>query len=158
MADIEKLTMDAKKVLDTIAYIDLATVTPKGDPWSSPVWFVKDDKYNLYFYSPKFTQHAENIRDNGKGFVVIYNSTAPEGTGFGVYMTVKVQELNKRMDVDEAIKWIFTKKGKPRTADEFLGKSSRRVYKITPKKVWVNDAELKKGLYLDYRIEIKLIE
>ena len=66
MADVKKLTKDAEKVIDTISYIDLATVTPNGAPWSSPVWFAKDSKYNFYFYSPKYTQHAKNIRDTAR--------------------------------------------------------------------------------------------
>lgn len=156
MADIDALTKKSKKVIDTIEYIDLATVTEDGKPWSSPLWFVRDDKYNLYFYSPKYTQHSQNIRNNGKGFVVIYDSRAPEGTGFGVYMTVEIKELNTVSEVKEAIKWIYTKKKKKKTTQDFLGKSARRIYKVTPKKVWVNDAEEKDGLFLDYRIPIKL--
>jgi general stress protein 26 len=156
MANIKKLTQDAKKVIDTIQYIDLATVTKEGTPWSSPLWFVRDNKYNFYFYSPKYSQHSKNVKENGKGFVVIYDSKAPKGAGFGVYMTAKVKELNKTTDINNAIKLIFKKKKKQRTPQDFLGKSPRRIYKITPIKVWVNDAELKNGLYLDYRIPIKL--
>src|SRR3972149_11197691 len=107
MADIAALTKQAKQVIDTIEYIDLATVTRDGKPWSSPLWFVRDTDYNLYFYSPKYTQHAKNIRANGKGFVVIYDSTAPEGTGLGGYMTAKVKELNTVSEVEEALKWMF---------------------------------------------------
>ncbi|OGM15906.1 hypothetical protein A2V56_04790 [Candidatus Woesebacteria bacterium RBG_19FT_COMBO_42_9] len=156
MTDIDALTNKSKKVIDTIEYIDLATITEDGKPWNSPLWFVRDDKYNLYFYSPKYTQHSENIRNNGNGFVVIYDSRAPEGTGFGVYMTVEVKELNTVSEVDEALKWVYKKKKKKRTPQEFLGNSPRRIYKVTPKEAWVNDAELKNGFYLDYRIPIKL--
>ncbi len=156
MTDIAALTKQAKKVIDTIEYIDLATVTPDGRPWNSPLWFVKDKDYNFYFYSPKYTQHAKNIRANGKGFVVIYDSTAPEGTGFGVYMTAKVKELSTAPEVEAALKWIFAKQKKKRLAHDFLGSSPRRVYKVMPQKVWVNDAEEKDGLYLDYRIPIRL--
>ena len=156
MADIVALTKQAKKVINTIEYIDLATVTPDGKPWSSPLWFVRDDSYNFFFYSPNYTQHAKNIRENGKGFVVIYDSRAPEGTGFGVYMTASVKELSKVAEVEEAIKWMQTKNKKVKTPQDFLGESPRRIYKVTPTKVWVNDAELKNGLFLDYRIEINL--
>ena len=110
MTDIDALTNKSKKVIDTIEYIDLATITEDGKPWNSPLWFVRDDKYNLYFYSPKYTQHSENIRNNGNGFVVIYDSRAPEGTGFGVYMTVEVKELNTVSEVDEALKWVYKKR------------------------------------------------
>jgi general stress protein 26 len=128
MDKIHKYTKDAKRVIDSIEYIDLATVTSGGKPWSSPLWFVRDNNYNFYFYSPNYTQHTKNIRENGKGFVVIYDSRAPEGTGFGVYMTAKVKELSKVAEVEEAIKWIQTKKKKAKTPQDFLGESPRRIY------------------------------
>jgi hypothetical protein len=158
MANVTELTRKAKEVIDSIEYIDLATITKDGEPWSSPLWFVRDDQYNFYFYSPKKSQHSINIRDNGRGFVVIYDSRAPEGTGFGVYMTAQVNELNNIPDIKNAIKWIFTKKAKKKIPEDFLGESPRRIYKVTPKQVWVNDSELTNGLYLDYRIPIKLVE
>src|SRR3972149_1915816 len=129
MAEATEITKQARNIIDTIEYIDLATVTPDGKPWSSPLWFVRDNNYNFYFYSPNYTQHAKNIRENGKGFVVIYDSRAPEGTGFGVYMTARVIELSKVSEVEQAIKWIQTKKKKVKTPQDFLGESPRRIYK-----------------------------
>jgi len=107
MSKVDSLTKQAKKVIDTIQYIDLATVSGDGKPWNSPLWYVRDDKYNFYFYSPKYTQHSKNIRNNGKGFVVIYDSTVPEGEGFGVYMTARVKELSKVFEIEEALRWGF---------------------------------------------------
>lgn len=156
MTSIKKYTEDAKKVFDKIEYITLATVTKDGKPWNSPLWYVCDDKYNFYFYSPKYTQHAKNIRTSSEGFVTIYDSTAPEGSGFGVYLNAKVVELNSKKDIEEAIKWIMKKTNTQMAPEYFMGKSPRRIYKVIPKKVWVNDAEIKNGLYLDYRVDIKL--
>jgi hypothetical protein len=158
MTEVTQLIKKAKEIVDKIEYIDLATVTKSGEPWCSPVWFVKDDQYNFYFYSPKKSQHAENIRDNGRGFVVIYDSTVPEGTGFGVYMTAKVSELAEVPDIEIAIKWIFVKKPRKKIPEDFMGEAPRRIYKVTPDQIWVNDAELINGLYLDYRVPIKLID
>lgn len=53
---------------------------------------------------------------------------------------------------------VFEKKPKDRKPKDFIGDSPRRMYEAIPKKVWVNDAEIKQGLYLDYRIAIKLKE
>jgi len=42
-------------------------------------------------------------------------------------------------------------------AQEFLGDAIRRCYKATPKRMWMNDAEEKDGVFLrDYRVEIEL--
>jgi len=156
MNKIQKYTKDAKKVIDSIQYIDLATITKNGRPWNSPLWFKRDKDYNFYFGSPKNTQHTKNIRANGRGFVVIYDSRAPEGTGFGVYMTVRVKELTEPMELKKAIKLLFANDKLKRVPEDFLSKSPLRLYKVIPSKVWVNDSEMKNGLYIDYRIEIKL--
>lgn len=156
MNKIQKYTKDAKKVIDSIEYIDLATVTIDGRPWNSPLWYKRDKDYNFYFGSPKNTQHSKNIRENGKGFIVIYDSRAPEGTGFGVYITAKVKQLEDKKELKEAIGILYSNDKEKRIPEDFLGKSPLRLYKITPKKVWVNDSDMKNGLYIDYRIEIKL--
>jgi nitroimidazol reductase NimA-like FMN-containing flavoprotein (pyridoxamine 5'-phosphate oxidase superfamily) len=156
MADAAQLSQKAKAIIDAIEYIDLATVTPDGHPWSSPLWYVRDDEYNFYFYSPKTSQHSQNIRTNGRGFVVIYDSRAPEGTGEGVYMTVMVRELTTETEIAGALTWVFAKKPKPKKVSDFMGDAPRRIYKVTPTAVWMNDAELKDGLYLDFRVPVSL--
>lgn len=146
----------AKEIIDKGAYITLSTVSNAGMPWNSPLWYARDEKYNFYFVSPKNTQHSNNIRENGKGFIVIYDTSAPEGTGEGVYMTVQVKELISKNAVERAIKYLYRSKAKTRRASEFLNNSPRRIYVVQPKEVWINDAEEKEGLYLDYRIPIDI--
>src|SRR3989344_1813135 len=145
----------AREIIDSIKYLTLSTASNNGSPWKSPVWDVGDEKYNLYFGSAKKTKHTKNIRDNGKGFVVIYDSRAPEGSGEGVYMTAKVKELTTDKEVKRAIEVMF--KSDPKiSASQFLGKGPLRLYLVKPQKIWMNDAEKKDGLYLDYRVPVKL--
>lgn len=45
------------------------------------------------------------------------------------------------------------------SADEFLGDAVRRIYKASPEKVWMNDAEVTDGVFIrDTRVEIDLAE
>ena len=50
--------------------------------------------------SAVYSQHSKNIRFHSKTFAVIYDSTAVEGTGFGVYLQGDTLELAKP-DIDE---------------------------------------------------------
>ena len=109
----------------------------RGVPWNSPVWFARDKDYNLYFGSPKDTQHSKNIRANGKGFIVIYDSHASDDDAEGVYMTAVVKELTRLLDVLKAVKIMFKASPKVKTSD-FLKLSKLRVYLIKPKKIWMN--------------------
>jgi len=147
----------AKDILAKIQYATLATVTPDGKPWNSPVAHEIDEDYVIYWFSDKENQHSKNVRENPNVFIVIYDSTVPEGEGEGVYIEADVEELN---DADEINKIRNAKKGKVvDDANEFLGKAVRRCYKATPKRMWMNDAEEKDGKFIrDYRVELDLLK
>jgi general stress protein 26 len=67
--------LQAKAVLDTIKYITVATSNKDGEPWNTPVaGFHFDGDYTLYWASWQDNQHSQNIRANGKAFVVVYDS------------------------------------------------------------------------------------
>ncbi len=145
----------AKEILNKIQYATVATVTPEGKPWNSPVAHEMDEDNNIYWFSDKENQHSINIRKNPHAFIVIYDSTVPEGEGEGVYIETNVEELSDA-EVINSIR--NTKKGKVvDDAQEFLGEAVRRCYKATPKRMWMNDAEEKDGKFVrDYRVEINL--
>jgi len=151
----ERYAERAREILSNIQYATVATVTPEGQPWNSPVAHEIDDAYCIYWFSDKEGQHSKNVRSNPHAFIVIYDSTAPEGTGEGVYIEADVTELN---DADEINKIRNAKKGRiVDDASEFLGNAVRRCYKAVPKRVWMNDAEEKDGKFIrDYRVEIQL--
>lgn len=149
-------TQSAKTILKTVKYATLATVTPEGLPWSTPVRFVCDDALNIYWFSNKESCHSQNIRANGRLFIVIYDSTVPEGHGKGVYLQATARELEdrdeiwaSRMLVDEAVR---------RTPEHFSGEASRRAYIAEPHSAWMNVSERDSaGVHLrDYRIELSL--
>ena len=156
MTSVAKYTKDAKAVIDKIRYITLATVSEEGIPWNSPVWYKRDKDYNFYSYSPKNTQHSQNIRANGKVFIVIFDSTASSGDAFGVYMKAKGEEISVKSEAEKIIKLIWGKEADSKDPNYFLGGGPLRFYKFTLIDVWVNDSDMKKGVYHDYRIPIKL--
>lgn len=146
----------AQKILSSIHYLTLSTVSAKDYPWNTPVAYSFDPISKLfYFGSPKTTQYAKNIQNNNKGFVVIYDSKAPDGEGEGIYFTAYVKELKKDNEIDKALKIMFGVESKYKI-EQFSGDSVLRAYQILPKQIWMNDAEQKKGLYIDYRVELEL--
>lgn len=151
----ERHNQKAKEILSQIRYATISTVTPEGKPWNSPVAHELDSEYNIYWFSDKENQHSKNVRANPYAFIVIYDSTVPEGEGEGVYIEADVEELN---DAEEINKIRNAKKqAVVNDANEFLGDVVRRCYKATPKRIWMNDAEEKDGQFIrDYRVEISL--
>lgn len=147
----------AKKILEDISYATVATVRPDGKAWNSPVAHEIDADYNIYWFSDKENEHSKNIRNNKSVFIVIYDSTAPEGEGEGVYIEAYAEELN---DAEEINKIRNTKKKKVvNDASNFLDNAVRRCYKAVPQRVWINDAEEINGVFIrDYRIEVNLLK
>ncbi|MBI2665554.1 pyridoxamine 5'-phosphate oxidase family protein [Candidatus Woesearchaeota archaeon] len=157
LMDVLELTTKAKKVMNDILYITLATSDKNNQPWNSPVYSAFDKNYNFYWGSWKENQHSKNIAENEKAFIVIYNSTVPEGTGFGVYMKGKAHQLVKKdiFEILAALKLLYVRKDKKiKSPKEFLGILPRRVYKFVPDQVWVNSSEKVKGSSVDIRMDV----
>lgn len=144
----------ACEILKTIKYATLATVTEEGEPWNSPVAHEWDDDLNIYWFSDKENQHSKNVRANGDVFIVIYDSTVPEGDGEGLYIQARVEEINDAKEIDRIMR-IKKVDGFKSNPGEFLDDAIRRVYKASPLKLWMNDAEVKDGVFIrDYKVEL----
>ncbi len=155
--DTKNFTEQAKKILQDILYLTLATCDKQNQPWNSPVYSAFDEKYNFYWVSWADNQHSKNIRENPNVFGVVYDSTVPEGTGVGVYMQGKAYQLGIAdiVEMAHACLLMYKRKSKkPRSAEEFLGLFPRRIYKFVPEKIWVNGGSDIQGNYIDERVEI----
>lgn len=148
-----------KQILQKILYITIATSTKDGMPWNSPVYSAYDENYNFYWASDQNGQHSKNIKENPNVFLVIYDSTAPEGTGEGVYVQAKAYELTDEKEILHALSILDKRVGKTkeRHAEEFLGNYPRRVYKAVPEKFWMNSDGEVNGNFIDIRVEVDLV-
>lgn len=157
--------MDLKKIIKAVGiikkieYLNIASITPEGMPWNSPVYTAYDNKLNFFWFSWKKNQHSINIRNNQNVFVTIYDSTVPEGTGIGVYFSGKAYELSNIKEMLVGMIVCYKRiKHKRRAVREFLKHFPRRVYKFTPEKAWINGDSDIKGNVIDIRQELSLIE
>src|SRR5260221_1164720 len=157
----DKLNKRAKEIIEKILYITIATASKDGTPWNSPVYSAFDEDYNFFWASDQNGQHSMNIAQNNKVFIVIYDSTVPEGTGEGVYIQARVSMLTEPKDIEHALSYldgrVNKKKDKKTRIAEFQGDNPRRVYKAIPQKVWINGDGDVNGKYIDIRMEVSLI-
>jgi uncharacterized protein YhbP (UPF0306 family) len=155
----------AAEILNKILYITIASVSEDGEPWNSPIYSGFDENLNFYWSSDKDGQHSKNVRANGRVFLVIYNSTAPEGTGEGVYIQADASELGENEEIQAARRVTQSRKGQlnemtDKEYEKFTGSAARRVYKAIPKRAWMNeDDKDENGKFIrDIRIEVSLEE
>jgi len=144
----------ARDILGSIKYATIATVSETGEPWNTPVaaFHFKGD-YVLYWASWQQNQHSQNIRQNGRAYIVVYDSTPlDDAPSVGVYMMGEAHEITDREEVMRAA-LVFS--GDPYNSSdgkEYLGNYPRRIYKFVPSKIWMNgDGEIE-GNFVDIRV------
>ena len=148
----------AREIIQRILYVTIATVSSEGRPWNSPVYSAYDNHANFYWTSSPEAQHSRNIDYNGKVFLVIYDSTVPEGKGEAVYVEGTAAALEAPAEIAEAKRNMALRVGKqlgPET-DRLLAARLQRIYRATPNRVWMNGFENdENGSYVrDIRVEI----
>jgi general stress protein 26 len=123
----------AVKILKHIKYMTLATVCADGSPWNTPVAPTFDKDLTFRWGSNEHSVHSENVRNEKRVFVVIYDSTAEEGVGEGVYMKGIAEELDEK-------------------------EGMLQMYRFTQTQVWINDEEdAADGSFIkDIRVEIDI--
>lgn len=147
----------AKEILSSIKYLTVASITPEGLPWNSPVFGGPDESYNLYFGTHKNSQKARNITVNNSVFVVIYDSTTPPGTGEGVYIQGHAEVVTEPKKIEKIYRSL-----KKRHDDHFwklaaLGEGGPiNIYRVVPETTWMNSSSRENGCHIDIRVEIDL--
>jgi len=143
-------TAYAKQLINKINYMTVATADTSGQPWNSPVFCAYDGANTFYWGSRLNAQHSQNITQNNRGFIVIYDSTITPGHGEAFYAQVTYEALADTPELDKAISLLHKRFGEPyMTRDEVLG-PERRLYKATVNTAWVKD------LVVDVRKEVQL--
>lgn len=154
---METFLHKAKEVIETIEYCNIASITPEGMPWNTPVYISYDKELNFYLMSWKNNQHSINIRNNKNVFFTIYDSRAPAGTGFGVYFQGEAYEVNNLKEILVGLTSHYKRtNSKARAVAKFVKKFPRRVYKLVPNQVWVNGDSKIEGEPIDIRTELNL--
>ena len=126
----------AKYIISRVVYVTLATVSKDGTPWNTPVFSAYDANYHLYWGSYVNSQHSQNIKDNGKVFLVIYDSTIPAGQGEGVYIEATAAELQDSQEIAHAHQLLQARRPVPYwPLEQVQGNGPARLYKAIPKHV-----------------------
>lgn len=150
-----------RSILSRIRYATIATVTPDGQPWNTPVFCAIDKQCNIYWSSLPESQHSQNISNNPAGFIVIYDSGGTENEGVGIYLQVSIEEVSDRSEIEAALGMLHKRNSSQYSRiEKFMGDGPQRVYRAIPGQAWTNDATKDSdGDYIrDFRAEVKLAD
>jgi uncharacterized protein YhbP (UPF0306 family) len=150
----------AREIVAKNQYLTIASYKKESGAWANPVAYATDAAYNFYFISPPSSQHAKNFQTHPRISMAIFDSRQPFGGGVGLQIEAKAHLLSLSrtpfvMKMYLTRRWPFTNK-KQKTylygCQKAIENGLYRIYKFTPKKVWMNDPDSD----IDRRIEVKL--
>lgn len=144
------------RLLRAIRYATIATADKQGRPWNTPVFYAHDDSC-IYWSSHPESVHSKNIAKTQQAFIVIYDSTAAEGEGVGLYLECTVAALGDAAQISAALDLLGKRRGKPfEHPEKFIGEGPQRIYKATIQKAWLNNAikDADGDFIKDYRDEV----
>lgn len=137
------LTARAKELLESLEYINIATVSADGQPWNTPVYARYDSELNFYWSSWMEAEHSKNIRTSPTVFITLYDSTRKRGDNHQrcLYLQATAIELAESDTevVDMACNLLYGNDDTVPTAADYSGEQVKRIYKATPEQAWLND-------------------
>jgi uncharacterized protein YhbP (UPF0306 family) len=138
----QDLAFVARNIIDSNAYMTLATADENGRPWASPMWFAAEGYAHFYWVSSPEARHSRNLAARPEVGVVIFDSQAPVGTGQGVYMSAIAEEL-AGTELDLGI-GVFSRRSQAHgaggwTREDVTPPARHRLYRATASEHYVLD-------------------
>ena len=126
----------AKYIIENNDFMVISTADGMGKPWISPVGFVYDDSYSLYWVSYKEALHSKNIKIRPEVAIVIFGQM-PEGDFDGVYIDAEAHELDNEVDIQLGIDLFAARRPQPskfvtQSISDVIANAAWRMYKAIP--------------------------
>lgn len=142
------LARTAREIIDRSLYMVLGTADEAGRPWVSPVYFAVGDYTDFYWVSLPDARHSRNLAGRPEVSIVVFDSSVPIGTGQGVYMAARAEELTGA-ELERGIE-LFSRRsqehgGHPWSADDVRPPAPHRLFRASVTQHWTLDPEAKPG-------------
>jgi nitroimidazol reductase NimA-like FMN-containing flavoprotein (pyridoxamine 5'-phosphate oxidase superfamily) len=150
------LAATAREIVDGSMYMVLGTADETGRPWVSPVYFAARDYVEFYWVSLPDAQHSRNLAGRPEVSIVVFDSGVPIGTGQGVYMAARAEELAGE-ELERGIE-VFSQRSvehgaRAWNAGDVNPPAPHRLYRATADQHWMLDKEARPG---DRRTPVRL--
>jgi nitroimidazol reductase NimA-like FMN-containing flavoprotein (pyridoxamine 5'-phosphate oxidase superfamily) len=152
-------TQKARYIIENNNFMVLSTADSTGKPWVSPVGFVYDDNYNLYWVSYKEAIHSKNIEQRPEVAIVIFGQVA--GAMDGVYVDAKAEVVEDADHLQTIIDLFKERRPQPtrfvtESLSDITGDAVWRMYQAKPLHVWKRADSVVNGQAITVREPISL--
>ena len=135
----------ARAILDTVAYMVLATADGDGVPWASPVWFATDGYHHLYWISAPDARHSRNIAARPEIGIVVFDSTTAPATRQALYVQATAERVDDPGTIAHGVE-VFTRASVDQglgelVIDEVTNGAGFRLYHARAHSHWILDPD-----------------
>ncbi len=122
-----------KQYLEKQHMMQLATVRD-GQPWCCTVYYVVDDRYNLYWASLPTRRHSQEVKNHSQVAVAIPVHFVKGEKVAGLQIAGKAEELAPSPAIRSVAERYAAKFHRDRAwiEDVITGRTAHRLYKLTP--------------------------
>jgi hypothetical protein len=135
----------------------IATASPTGDPWLSPVFFNYSPEYRLVWESAHEALHSQSIRINPR-IAIFIKDTTTKAPGTDVYMEAIAQEVPAERLSQALSTWETGPHGhsdrSPRELKDYDASKPLRLYEAQIQHLFVLSETEVAGYRVDARVEI----
>jgi hypothetical protein len=128
-----------RAILDANVYMVLGTADADGRPWASPVFYATRNALDFYWVSSPEVTHSRNLAARPQVSIVVFDSTAPAGSGEAVYMAATAEQV---ADGDlaaglEVYPGSAARGGRPMTPAQLMPPAAYRLYRASSTGHWI---------------------
>lgn len=152
--------MDLDDVLDVLEanfHCVIASSSPSGEPWVSPVFFNYTRELHIVFESARDSRHARLLAENPRVAIVVAD-LQHKGSPRGVYLECAAREVTPE-ELPRALDVFLHgphEKHIERTPEDYLGGKPIRLYEARPQRLFYLTQVTTDGYELDERVELPL--
>lgn len=150
----------AEAILANNIYGTIATASKDGSPWAAPQFIVYDNKTRtVYWCAARTSQHGQNIQENSRAYIVVYDSSVGPGEGSGVYLQTDAAIITDPAEIEHAMtKLLERHQGVPYFALESIQRHDAItvVFKAHVQQAWINEGQEENGQFVLYRKPVEL--
>jgi hypothetical protein len=114
-------------------YMVLGTADAGGRPWTSPVFYATRDALDFYWISAPEATHSRNLAARPQVSIVVFDSTAPAGSGQAVYMAATAGQVAEG-DLAAGLEVYpgpAARGGRPMRSEQLLAPAAYRLYRAS---------------------------
>jgi nitroimidazol reductase NimA-like FMN-containing flavoprotein (pyridoxamine 5'-phosphate oxidase superfamily) len=142
------LSNTAREIIDGSLYMVLGTADEAGTPWVSPVYFAVAGYTDFYWVSLPGARHSRNLVARPEVSIVVFDSGVPIGTGQGVYMAARAEELTGS-ELEHGIE-VFSRRsqghgGRPWKPNDVRSPAPHRLFRASATQHWTLNPTAKPG-------------